>query len=54
VLKFFSHQVATSGEDRYPSIGCLKTVGYFGVTKIRSLYEATYFAGLRKIGMPEE
>jgi hypothetical protein len=25
-----------------------------GVPKIRSLYEATYFAGLRKAGMPEE
>ena len=25
-----------------------------GVPKIRELYEATYFAGLRKAGMPEE
>jgi hypothetical protein len=25
-----------------------------GVPKIRALYEATYFAGLRKAGMPEE
>jgi len=25
-----------------------------GVAKIRALYEATYFAGLRKAGMPEE
>jgi hypothetical protein len=24
------------------------------VSKIRALYEATYFAGLRKAGMPEE
>jgi len=24
------------------------------VPKIRALYEATYFAGLRKAGMPEE
>jgi len=25
-----------------------------GVPKIRALYEATYFAGLRKAGMPGE
>jgi tetratricopeptide (TPR) repeat protein len=28
--------------------------GYWGVPKVRALYEATYFAGLRKAGMPEE
>ena len=28
--------------------------GNWGVSEIRSLYEATYFAGLRKAGMPEE
>jgi hypothetical protein len=27
---------------------------YFGMPKIRALLEATYFAGLRKVGMPEE
>ena len=27
---------------------------WHGVPKIRALYEATYFAGLRKAGMPEE
>ena len=27
---------------------------YWGVPKIRALFEATYFAGLRKAGMPEE
>ena len=27
---------------------------YLGVPKIRALYEATYLAGLRKAGMPEE
>jgi len=25
-----------------------------GVPKIRTLYETTYFAGLRKAGLPEE
>jgi adenylate cyclase len=50
------------GDDRYSSIARLKAAGYFGVTaagyfgvpKIRALFEATYFAGLRKAGMPEE
>jgi adenylate cyclase len=42
-------------DDRYSSIARLKAVvGYWGVPKIRALYEATYFAGLRKAGMPEE
>jgi hypothetical protein len=27
---------------------------YLGVPKIRALYEATYIAGLRKAGVPEE
>ena len=31
----------------YPNVG-------LGVPKIRALYEATYFTGLRKAGMPEE
>lgn len=26
----------------------------WGVAKVRALFEATYFAGLRKAGMPEE
>jgi len=43
-----------SGDDRYASIARLKALGFLGVAKIRALYEATYFAGLRKAGMPEE
>jgi hypothetical protein len=27
---------------------------YWGVPYVRALFEATYFAGLRKAGMPEE
>jgi predicted Zn-dependent protease len=27
--------------------------GYWGIPAIRTLYETTYFAGLRKAGMPE-
>jgi predicted Zn-dependent protease len=41
-------------DDRYTSIARLKAVGQFGVPKTRALFEATYFAGLRKAGMPEE
>ena len=43
-----------SPNDHFSSLARLKAVGYFGVPKIRALYEATYFAGLRKAGMPEE
>jgi TolB-like protein/Tfp pilus assembly protein PilF len=41
-------------DDRFSSIARLKAVGIFGVPKIRPLYEGTYFAGLRKAGVPEE
>jgi adenylate cyclase len=41
-------------DDRYSSIARLQAAGYWGVPKIRALFEATYFAGLRKAGMPEE
>ena len=43
-----------SRDDRYSSFARLKALGYFGVPKVRALFEATYFAGLRKAGMPEE
>jgi tetratricopeptide (TPR) repeat protein len=47
-------------DGRYSSIGPLRAAGtlggpgYWAVPKVRALYEATYFAGLRKAGMPEE
>jgi hypothetical protein len=41
-------------DGRYSSVACLKAAQYFGVPKVRALFEATYFAGLRKAGMPEE
>jgi adenylate cyclase len=41
-------------EGNYVSIAGLKTVPDFGMPKTRALFEATYFAGLRKAGMPEE
>jgi hypothetical protein len=45
-----------SGGDRFSSITHLKALpgAWRGVPKIRALFEATYFAGLRKAGMPEE
>jgi tetratricopeptide (TPR) repeat protein len=43
-----------SRDGRYSSIARLKGSGYFGVPKILALFEATYFAGLRKAGVPEE
>jgi adenylate cyclase len=44
------------GGDLFSSIAHLKASpgGWRGAPKIRALYEATYFAGLRKAGMPEE
>jgi adenylate cyclase len=43
-----------SCDDRYSSINRLRAVGPFGGPKMRALFEATYFAGLRKAGVPEE
>jgi tetratricopeptide (TPR) repeat protein len=46
-----------TGGDIFSSIARLKAVpgaAWWGVPKVRALYEATYFAGLRKAGMPEE
>jgi hypothetical protein len=47
--------------DRYSTLGRLRAAGYhptapgnWGVPKIRALFEATFFTGLRKAGMPEE
>jgi len=42
-----------SGDNRFSSLTRLRAVGYWGVSKIRDLFEATYFVGLRKAGMPE-
>jgi TolB-like protein/class 3 adenylate cyclase len=43
-----------SADDRYRNIARLTDVAYFGPPKARALFDATYFAGLRKAGMPEE
>jgi len=41
-------------DNRWSSIARLRAAGYWGVPKVRALFEATYFAGLRKAGMREE
>jgi adenylate cyclase len=41
------------GEGTFSSIARMRA-GYWGVPKIRALHEATFFAGLRKAGVPEE
>jgi len=43
-----------ANDDRYSSLTRLRLLGYWGVPSVRALYETTYFAGLRKAGMPEE
>jgi adenylate cyclase len=50
-----------SRDDRFSSLAHLKAAGFFsgssgywGVPKIRALFETTFFAGLRKAGMPED
>jgi adenylate cyclase len=43
-----------SSDDRYSSLARLKAMTSFGLPKIRALSEATFFAGLRLAGMPEE
>jgi len=43
-----------AGDSRYSSIVCLQAAESWGVPKIRALFEATYLAGLRKAGIPEE
>src|SRR5262249_29251939 len=44
------------GGNLFSSIAQVKAFpgAWLGVPKMRALYEATYFAGLRKAGMPEE
>jgi hypothetical protein len=42
------------GGDLFSSVAKLKANWGWGVPKVRGLFEATYFAGLRKAGMPEE
>jgi hypothetical protein len=43
-----------SGDDRYSSITRFKSLRLLGSPRTHELAETTYFAGLRKAGVPEE
>jgi TolB-like protein/Flp pilus assembly protein TadD len=43
-----------STDERYSSLARLRAIGAFQSPKLRDMAETTYFAGLRKAGMPEE
>ena len=43
-----------SSDDRFSSIARLKAIVNIEAPKIRALSESTYFAGLRKVGVPEK
>jgi tetratricopeptide (TPR) repeat protein len=45
-----------SGDDRLSSIARLRALGVYGAVapRIQALFETTFFAGLRKAGMPEQ
>jgi TolB-like protein/Tfp pilus assembly protein PilF len=43
-----------AGDDRFSSIARLRASGCCGSPKTRDLFEATYFVGLREVGVPEE
>jgi adenylate cyclase len=43
-----------SPDDRYVSITRLKAARYWRMPQVRALFEATYFDGLRKAGVPED
>jgi tetratricopeptide (TPR) repeat protein len=43
-----------SGKVWVSTIADMKVTGYWGPPKIRALYESVYFAGLLKLGVPEE
>jgi hypothetical protein len=49
----FAEARKLSGDNRFSSLAQLKSSQYFGVPKVRALFETTYFAGLRLAGMPE-
>jgi hypothetical protein len=43
-----------SSDGEYSSIARLAAARSWGVPKTRALFEGTYFAGLRKAGMPDK
>jgi hypothetical protein len=49
-----AHARRLKGEGSFSSIAQMRATGDWGVPTIQALFETTYFAGLRKAGMPEE
>ena len=43
-----------SGKRWVSTLADMRVTGYWGPPKMRALYENVYFAGLRKLGVPEE
>jgi hypothetical protein len=42
-----------SPQGYYSSVTSMKETGYFGAPKVLALFEATFLAGLRKVGVPD-
>ena len=42
------------GDDRYASIARVRAALSWGIREVAALAESTFFAGLRKAGVPEE
>ena len=53
-VKELAETYRLSGKVWVSTIADMKVTGYWGTPKIRELYESVYFAGLRKLGVPEE
>jgi adenylate cyclase len=53
-VKELAETYRLSGKVWVSTIADMKVTGYWGPPKIRELYESVYFAGLRKLGVPEE
>ena len=43
-----------SGVDRYSTIARVKASGWFAMPTMQELFEPTFFAALRKLGVPEK
>jgi adenylate cyclase len=53
-VKELAETYRLSGKVWVSTIADMRVTGYWGPPKIRQLYESVYFAGLRKLGVPEE
>jgi TolB-like protein/DNA-binding winged helix-turn-helix (wHTH) protein len=53
-IKELEETYRLSGNTWVSTIADMKVTGYWGPPRIRELFESVYFAGLRKLGVPEE